>query len=132
MKEPSYLYYKTAPDLLVKSHFPQMVEDTFLEKNMSREEFSNLPLIIHPELKIANVIEPIDGIISSFIDGGEVSFRITGVVPKSIFYSFGKDKNQVEFSTDNDEILFKVPLELGSKWLLIYYDDQPALGYKID
>ena len=50
IKEPSYFYYKTDPELFFKTHYPSMFEDAFIDRIVSREVFSNMPLIIKEDL----------------------------------------------------------------------------------
>lgn len=47
-------------------------------------------------------------------------------------FSYGKDKkaaNNVRIS--DGRLNFSIPLQLGVKDLLIYFDGKPALGYRI-
>ncbi len=131
VKEPSYYYYKTPPEQMIKSHFPQLQEDTFLLENMSREEFSKLPLVIHPDLTLKDLVSPSDGVISSFSESGEVEFEVRSDAPGEMTYTFGNERQELEFEAENGSLKFRVPIELGSSILLVYFDDQPALGFKI-
>jgi hypothetical protein len=132
IKEPSYYFYKTEPKLFFKTHYPSMFEDALIDTIVPYEVFANMPLIITKELTIDDVESPISGIIrlDEYFDA--ILFRINNCTMKEISYSYGSEKMKVE----NAEIIegrlnFSVPLELGVSTLLVYFDDKPALAYKI-
>ena len=133
IKDPSYFFYKTEPELLFKTHYPSMFEDALIDTIISYEVFSTLPLIISKELTIGDVESPMNGIILSDEYFDAILFRINNCNPKEIYYTYGTEKVKVE----NAEIIegrlnFSVPLELGVSTLLVYFDDKPALAYKIE
>lgn len=132
IKDPTYRYFMTPPEKFIKSHYPDQYEDAFLQEQISREEFSNRPLVIHEDLVYEQVRSPKEGMLQSTAYFGEFPFEIDGVNPKKISYTFGGATTEVtEVSEDETGCQFKVPIELGASWLLLYFDDQPALGYKI-
>ena len=131
IKEPSYFYYKTPPYLLAKTHHPQMQEDAFLNENFSREDFSFMPLVIQEQLTLNDIESPKQGMISSREGDGYVNFSVKNVAPKEVTYTYGAEKMTLEFKETDGAISFVVPIELGKENLLIYFDDKPALGYKI-
>jgi len=132
IKEPSYFYYKAEPELFIKTHYPSILEDAFIDQIISREVFAELPLIISESLRIEDVVFPMNGIIQSDAYFDEIGFTINNCNPKEVSYSFGGEK----ISLKNKEIIeeslcFSVPLQLGVETLLIYFDEKPALGYRI-
>jgi len=131
IKEPSYFYYRTPPNLFAKTHWPQMQEDTFLTENFSREDFAAMPLVIQEQMTLDDIESPKAGLISSRDGNGYVNFSLKNVQPSKIEYSYGAEKKTLEFSNDEESISFVIPIELGKENLLIYFDDKPALGYKI-
>ena len=133
IKEPSYFYYKTPPDLFFKTHYPEMLEDAYIDKIVSREVFSSMPLIISEKLKIEDVESPVYGIINSNDYYESVGFTINNCNPEGVSYSYGKEKRVLEtVERMQGRLKFEIPLELGVDKLLIYFDDKPALGYKIE
>lgn len=130
IKEPTYTYYRINPNLLLNTHLPQQLEDTFTENSISKETFFERPLIIFKSLTIDNILTPKNGIISE-LDDGNINFKIeTNEV--DIDYSFGNDMKQVlNFETISGTTSFSIPIELGAKQLLIYFNGKPALGYRI-
>jgi len=131
IKEPSYFYYRTPPNLFAKTHCPQMQEDAFLAETFTREDFAAMPLVIQEQLTLSDIDNPKQGIISSRDGNGYVDFNVRNVKPSKIEYSYGTDKKELEFSEDEEAISFVIPIELGKENLLIYFDDKPALGYRI-
>jgi len=131
IKEPSYFYYKTPPNLFAKTHCPQMQEDALLTETLTREDFAAMPLVIQEQLTLNDIDNPKKGLISSREGDGFVNFNVRNVKPSKIEYSYGADKKALEFSNEEDAISFVIPIELGKENLLIYFDDKPALGYKI-
>lgn len=131
IKEPSYTYYKIDPEVLLKTHYPSMIDDAFTEVTMTRMEFSKIPLLINNELTLNSVIVPKLGIISTFDSEGKVAFVIKANPEKITFRTNGAQVEISEIERADGKIKFKIPIELGVETMLIYFDDAPALGYKI-
>ncbi len=109
-----------------------MYEDALLDALISPEVFAGLPLIIWQDLKIADVEVPMMGTIRTDEYFDAVHFRINNCNPSTVNYSYGGKKLEVkDMEYKEGKLHFSIPLELGVKTLLIYFDDQPALGYRI-
>jgi hypothetical protein len=133
IKEPSYFYYKTPPEQFIKTHYPDIFEDAFISETMSKQEFSDMPLIINKNLVISDIITPNIGIIFSEMYFDEIQFEIKNSNPIEVTYSFGNETLSVtKLNQKENSIEFSVPLQIGAKTLLIYFDEQPALGYRIE
>ena len=132
IKEPTYFYYKTPSDLFFKTHYPDMIEDAFIVETVSREEFSNRPLLIEENLTLADIETPKNGIINSMDFYDAILFSIKNLKANEISYSYGeKIKKISRIDYTEKGIKFEIPLELGADQLLIYFDDKPAIGYKV-
>ncbi len=132
IKEPSYFFYKTPPELFFKTHYPDMYEDAFMDRLISKEVFAQMPIIILEELTMNDVEQPLSGLIYSEEYFDVVSFTIANVDPDTVTYSFGGEKKPVrDMEKSGTRLQFDVPLEIGGENLVIYFDDAPALGYKI-
>jgi hypothetical protein len=60
-------------------------------------------------------------------------FSIENVNPEKVSYSYGNKIVSIKnIKRETNRIKFKVPLTIGAKTLLVYFDDKPALGYKIN
>ncbi|MCF6308449.1 MAG: hypothetical protein L3J09_10895 [Flavobacteriaceae bacterium] len=133
IKELSYFYYKTPPKQFIKTHYPDIFEDALVLESMSKQEFSEIPLIINRDLLISDIITPNKGIIYTEMYFDEVQFLIKNTNPKEITFSFGGEQNEVSKLIKKENLIeFSVPLQIGVKTLLIYFDDAPALGYRIE
>jgi hypothetical protein len=132
IKEPSYFYYKTAPNVFFKTHYPDMFEDAFLDEIVSREEFASHPLLIWKELLLDQVVRPKAGLLESSAFFGEIPFVLDFVKVKKVSYSYGNERNEITFLQEDNQLIFSVPIALGKENLLIFFDDQPALAYRIN
>lgn len=131
--EPSYFYYKTPPELFIKTHYPDMFEDSFLDEKLSRQQFSELPLIIEKNLLPKDIEFPTKGLLSEEEYFGEILFSIKDASPEKISYSFGTEIIFIDaIEREENQIKFNVPFTIGAKTLLVYFDGKPALGYKIN
>lgn len=133
IKEPSYDWYKTDPAIFVKSHYPDLVEDALLDFQFSRELFSRLPLIIHKSLRIEDVKRPAEGVITSDTNVENITFLIKMELPASISYAFdfGKREKVTNVKKDDAFLEFQIKSKAHSN-LVVYFDDVPALGYKVE
>lgn len=132
IKEPSYFYYKTKPELFLKTHYPSMYEDALVDTVLPKEVFSGMPLLILKELELDHVERPLGGIIRTEEYFDTIGFTITNFNPKEIKYTYGSDLMEVKDKEIIDgKLHFEIPIESEASTLLIYFDEQPALGYKI-
>ena len=131
IKEPSYFFYKTPPELFINTHYPELQEDTFLGSMVPREVYASWPLIIQKGLSQDDIEMPLSGIINSDSLLGQIDFGIRWEEPVSVAYSFGGEKVVIDAENDNGLLRFTIPFELGQRNLLIYFDDKPALAYKV-
>ena len=132
IKEPSYFFYKTDPNQLFKTHYPSMFEDAFIGGIITREVFAAMPLIISENLQIDDIETPFSGIIASDAYFDEIAFVIRNDETTEVDYSYGDEilaANKVE--NTGGKLHFAVPLQKGEETLLIYFNKQPALGYKV-
>ncbi|MEZ4874286.1 MAG: transglutaminase domain-containing protein [Flavobacteriaceae bacterium] len=132
VKEPSYFFYKTPPEQLIKSHYPEMAEDTFLTTPIMFSAFNNQPLILSSNLLPEAILSPKGGTIDSHSSMNEIYFEIKTPAPKTIQYAYGNAKEEVFFSEKDGIVHFAVPVQIGVASLLIYFDGKPVLGYKVE
>lgn len=132
IKEPTYFYYKTAPEVFIRSHYPDIFGDAFVNYMMSREEFANRPLIINRNLEPKDIEFPLKGILYEEDYYGEILFSVRNISPETVSYSYGNEIKKIdEVVKESGRIQFKVPLTIGGENLLVYFDGKPALGYVI-
>ena len=133
IKEPSYYWYKTQPEQFIKTHYPDLVEDAFLDINVSKQTFAKYPLVIQKDMVIDDVVTPRDGVISSLEYPKEIPFQLITKAPKVISYSydFENKKKMVDFTVQEGMVSFPVKTKSG-KNLIIYFNNEPALAYKVN
>lgn len=134
IKEPSYAYYKANPKRLINTHYPALFEDAFIEMQFTKEEFSMRPIIIGGYIDIDDVVEPAKGILEAVSFSEGVIEFVVGTKVNVVGYRFGKEIKTIseeEKQTVDNKTTFKIPLEMGARTLLIYFEGKPAMGYKI-
>tara|TARA_B100001167_G_C16742691_1_gene291828 strand:+ start:44 stop:988 length:945 start_codon:yes stop_codon:yes gene_type:complete len=129
---PSYLYFQTPAEVFINSHYPELEEDQLLEAPISFETFSNRPLVLQDLFLFEDIHTPKQGILRSENFLGSVSFSISTEAPNTLAYRMGNAYQEISFETQDNVLSFEVPLSLGARFLLIYMNEQPVLGYKIE
>lgn len=132
IKEPSYFYYKIAPEVLIKTHYPKDIADAFVKETPSFKDFSQQPVYIDAGLEIIETITPKLGVINKNQSSKELTF---GFITKATnaAYSYDGKKFPVKTIEQTDKGMhFTIPLQVNTKTLLIYLDDKPVLAYKIE
>ena len=133
VKEPSYYWYKTDARHFIKTHYPDAVEDAFLDYTFRKEAFANLPIIIKKELLIDDVKRPELGVINSLENEKEITFLLKTAAPQTLSYSYNfGPKEKIKNSISKDGFLeFQIKTKARSN-LLVYFDEEPALAYKVE
>lgn len=130
--EPSYAYFMADPAWLINTHYPTLAEDTLLEEPISRSLFEQMPLIIAPGLTWDQVIEPKFGVLDATTDTGTFEFRIADIAPQKLTYTLNGKRRKIKYEIEDEVLVFQIPATLGSKELVIYFNDKPALAYTIE
>jgi len=132
IKEPSYFYFKTQPELFFKTHYPDMYEDAFMKEEVSRTDFSLLPIIIAKELLPEDIESPKTGFINTQDYFDEILFSIKNSNAQTVGYSYEFEEIKIDtIEKEGNTLTFSVPIVLSVRNLLIYFDGKPALGYKL-
>ena len=132
-KDPDYFYYKTPPEEFVKTHYPDMDEDSFLESaSYNRKWFATIPLVLVKKLSITAIETPENGVLKADKYINEIPFVINSKPPKTIAYLDGTEKINVLFEEAEGSFSFTVPLKGKKQEILVYFDDKPALAYKVE
>ncbi|MFC7358031.1 transglutaminase domain-containing protein [Jejudonia soesokkakensis] len=132
IKEPDYFYYKANPEQLVKTHYPSMEEDTLLKNGSNnKESFAAMPLIIDKQLQLEHIETPKRGFLNGDEYSNEIPFVINAPAPETISYLDGNQKKTLLFIKNEDSFSFSVPYAGKAQNILIYFNDQPALAYRI-
>jgi hypothetical protein len=131
-KDPDYFYFKTNPEQLVNTHYPSMDEDTLLEKgSRDRESFAAMPLIINKQIQLEDIETPKRGVLIGEEYINEILFVINAPAPKTISYLDGNEKKTLLFTKSETSFNFTVPYNSRLQNILIYFNDKPALAYRV-
>lgn len=131
IKSPSYEYYDALPSQFIKSHYPEVFDDAYVDYNVSKEAFSKQPLLIHKELTIQEV-SPLEGTIKARALSKGIIFSLQGITGEKVRYSLdGAEKVTTDFSIENNTLQFMIATKTKAQSLVIYVDDAPVIGYKI-
>jgi hypothetical protein len=96
-----------------------------------REVYASWPLIIQKGLSQDDIEMPLSGIINSESLLGQIDFGIRWEESVKVAYSYGGEKVEIDSEGENGLLRFSIPYELGQQNLLIYFNDKPALAYKV-
>lgn len=131
--DPDYFYFMAAPDMLIRSHYPEMPEDSLLPDRITAEQFSELPLFLDQNLRMSDLISPGSGLIKAQQNRGLVNFQVMASQIKKLAYSFGDQQFELTFRKVGQILYFQVPLpEDPPEYLIIYFDGEPALAYRVE
>ncbi|PKQ61097.1 hypothetical protein BZG02_16765 [Labilibaculum filiforme] len=136
MQEYTPAYFDSEPEEFAMKHYPDDEEWLLLNKKLSKEEFAFQPAVLNAFLgKGYKIIHPQNGAISS-TKGKEIEFSIENITNEiQIAYHFKSEKfgQIVKPIRKKNQISFKVPTNLkGKTELIIYFDNEPVLGYKVN
>lgn len=134
IKEPSYYYYKIAPHYLINTHYPAQFEDALLTETITSKTFFEQPLLIKKGFTIDQILsKQTNGILHLNSYDGVIAFKIESAMP-NISYTYGEKLipvNELVYDTSENTTTFTIPVVLGAQTLLIYFNEQPAIGYLV-
>ena len=126
-------YFLTPPELFFLNHFPENTKWMLVDK--SAKDFADLPLYYCGYLDLdIEIIEPKSGIINSAFSKEIVVKLKTSLEPEEFLYHFSKSKysETIDYTRENDLIVFKIPLTGNkSKYLTLFYDQDALVVYKL-
>lgn len=130
VKAPSYRFFNTDPAQFIKTHYPEVWEDAYLDQAITRDEFIKKPLIISEELTWDQTYPKLGAIKVKTLKSG-VTFKVVQEL-KDVSYSInGGPQIKVEVSTENNIFFFTVVTKAKTGALIIYEVGKPILGYKL-
>lgn len=135
LKQYTPAYFDSDPKEFAMKHYPDNQEWLLLDSPFTREEFSLQPAIFNEFIgKGYKIISPQNGSLS-IRKGNEIDFSIENVPSViSIAYHFKSEKygQLVKPIQKKNRISFLVPTNsTGNDELIIYFDNEPVLGYKV-
>lgn len=130
-KEPSYAFYEVRPEQFIKTHYPEVFEDTYLEEIVTKKDFSNWPLIVSEEIKIEN-IKPKQGTIKYKDLKKGMNFSLD-IKPKGkILYTFEDGvSREANVKKEAGTLSFFINSNKRTDRLVIYDGQKPILAYLV-
>lgn len=134
-KEYTPAYFDSDPKEFAMKHYPDNQEWLLLNKEFTREEFALQPAIFNEFIgKDYQIISPENGLIS-IRKGNDIAFSIANVpsgIPIAYHFKSEKFGQLVKPILKKNIINFSVPVNSkGKDELIIYFNNQPVLGYKV-
>lgn len=132
----TYAYFTSAPEEFLMKHYPDDSEWQLTGKKYSRNEFVNLPIAYKAFLNQGlNLISPERGILE--IKTGQSYDIVIGNLPAAVqvAYHFKKERygQMVEQKRKKGSAAIAVtPKNKGRDELIIYFDNEPALGFRVN
>ena len=128
IKAPTSYYFKTPPDAFIKNHFPEVFDDAYVDQKITRETFSNWPLLIDKNLRLDD-ISPSGGTIAAKVLKKGLLFVLPVEEGAEIRYTLdGGTQWPVERLEENR---FMITEREKSTALVIYVNNKPVVAYKI-
>lgn len=132
IKDPTYYYFNTPHRQFLHTHMPEVFSDAYVATNLSRSQFSNRPLLIKKGL-MAETVRPASGVIKSKELRSGKAFSLPLNPPIRLTYSINQQLPiEIPFEQKNDRISFLITAKVKTGDLIIYADEQPIIGYKIE
>lgn len=131
IKEPSYFYFKTAPNLFVKTHYPEDIKDAFVADEIDFKTFSQQPIFINPSLQLGNLATSNNGVIDKNQEAAVLEFQFIKSTSTLSYMYDGQRLLVKDVQEEERSVNFTIPLQRTAKTLLIYLDEKPVLAYII-
>jgi len=134
-KEYSPAYFASSPEEFAMKHYPDDQKWLLTQKIQNTSDFALQPIAFKAFLgNDIQLISPQKGI-QNIKKGTALEFQFLNVAEGTeVAYHFKRDKfgQRVKAIRKNDSLIFKIYPEFkGSDELVIYFNNEPALGYKV-
>jgi len=134
-KEYSPAYFGSSPKEFAMKHYPDDENWLLLNKTFSKEEFAFQPAIFNGFIGKGYLLLTPDNGFLEVKRGHEISFSLSQLpVDIQIAYHFKKEKygQLIKAFRKKDVVSFSVPADsVGNDELIIYFNNEPALGYRV-
>ena len=131
-KEPSYAYYDVAPVHFIKTHYPEVFDDAYVDTYVSREAFSQWPLVIPEQLQLRDLF-PKKGIIKykNLKNGIRISLDVK---PKNtLLYTFDDGvMREAQTVWEGETLSFSVRATSRTRRVVIYDGNEPLVAYLVE
>ncbi|MEP2936130.1 MAG: transglutaminase domain-containing protein [Gilvibacter sp.] len=132
IKDPTYVFYKTPPEVFLRTHYPVIKEDALLSAVPDMSIFLKAPILVDSNIVDASQLKPALGTLKSDVAFGLWEFAVPYKQEAQVSYSFnGTDKSEVESQYNDGKLKFTIPAQIGARLLIVYLNQDTALAYKV-
>jgi transglutaminase/protease-like cytokinesis protein 3 len=130
-KEPSYAYYDVAPSHFLKTHYPEVFDDAYVNETVSKEEFSNWPLILSSEIELKD-LDNQSGILKYKNLKKGMNFSMVMKSQDKLLYTLDDGvMRELETTQEATKTSFFIRNTARTKRLVIYDGSKPILAYLV-
>jgi len=130
-KEPSYAFYDVQPEHFIKTHYPEVFDDAYLERTISKEKFSQWPLIIPENLQL-DALQPQNGILKYKDLKNGMNFTISSQLEGALVYTFDDNiMREADIQKEGDVLTFFVRCKNRTDRLVIFDGNKPIVAYLV-
>lgn len=130
-KEPSYDYYNIKPDHCIKTHYPEVFDDAYTNRIITRATFASWPLIVSSELDLLDISPSLGTIKYKDLKSG-VDFKLSLKPQKNLLYTFDDGvMREIKGAQKGEDIAFTIRSKNRTTRLIIYDGTQPLIAYLV-
>lgn len=130
-REPSYAFYDVQPDHFLKTHYPEVFDDAYVTQVVSKSTFASWPLIISPELDLADVSPTIGALKYKNLKNG-LDFNLSIKPEGKLLYTFDDGvMREIDGSQNGDTHTFTLRASSRTTRLVIFDGDKPLVAYLV-
>lgn len=130
-KEPSYAFYDVAPTHFLKTHYPEVFDDAYVQRSVSKEAFSKWPLIISPKIELEHLGKK-SGILKYKDLKKGINFSISTTPKDQLLYAFDDGvKRELDSVKEEGGISFFINCNRRTNRLVLYDGSKPLVAYLV-
>lgn len=130
-KEPSYAFYDVAPTHFLKTHYPEVYDDAYVQESVSKEVFSKWPLILSPEIELEHLSKK-SGILKYKNLKKGINFSIATTPKDRLLYTFDDGvMRELDSVQEEGSISFFINCNRRTKRFVVYDGSKPIVAYLV-
>lgn len=130
-KEPSYAFYNVDPKHFIKSHYPAVFDDAYIDGSISKTTFASWPLIVPETLELED-LNTQSGLIKSKDLKKGIDFTIAFQPKETLIYTFDDGiQREVKGTTKGEKVSFSIRSNAKTSRLILYDGSQPLVAYLV-
>lgn len=130
-KEPSYAFYDVKPQHFIKTHYPEVIDDAYLDNTVSKTTFASWPLIVAEEVALEDVMPQHGQIKAKDLKAG-INFSLVIQPKNTLLYTFDDGiMREIDATRAQEKLSFRIRSKVRTSRLIIYDGAQPILAYLV-